>query len=271
VQGGFTRTASDTANGYNLEVHWSRRHGNGTLGYALGSRILSNGFIPMEGLQNPADAGQRDVTGSVQWEITRERSWFTLVGFYGELHQADRLNGDLYNREVALAGYTRITPDVTLQLWAGGLDRPPYVDKTMNAWIGWNQLSFGHHGNLVARMGRVVGTDYSFLSCNQNTRIGSQISLSGSAQGTRQVYPVGHADKPLGGTDDRYQLIGTAQFDITPEHAVSGRLVKGTNGLNGYATYQQVLRRGYDLFLIVGDPSADTWTRRVAIKAVMVL
>ncbi|HOS65471.1 MAG TPA: hypothetical protein PK251_12025 [Candidatus Latescibacteria bacterium] len=151
------------------------------------------------------------------------------------------------------------------------VDRPPYVDKTLYAWMGWNRRSFGHEGGIEATAGKVKGTDYRFVSAYQNTRIGGQTSLSLSAQGVRHVYPVGHRDRPLGGTDDRYQVIGTAQFDITPEHAVSGRLIESTQGLNGYATYQQVLRRGYDLFIIIGDPSADTWTRRVALKAVVVL
>ncbi|HRS95401.1 MAG TPA: carbohydrate binding family 9 domain-containing protein [Candidatus Latescibacteria bacterium] len=271
TQGGFTKTASDTANGYDFEFHWNRHNGNGTFGYALGGRILSSGFIPVEGLLNPADAGQRDITASLEWEKRRERRWFTEVGYWAQLKYSERLNGDLYHKDATLEGWADVTPDVAVALNGKAVDRPPYVDKTLYVWMGWNRRSFGHEGGIEATAGKVKGTDYRFVSAYQNTRIGGQTSLSLSAQGVRHVYPVGHRDRPLGGTDDRYQVIGTAQFDITPEHAVSGRLIESTQGLNGYATYQQVLRRGYDLFIIIGDPSADTWTRRVALKAVVVL
>ena len=76
---------------------------------------------------------------------------------------------------------------------------------------------------------------------------------------------------PAGGIEHLRQLIGTVQYDLTDERALSGRIVYTNDGVNGYAAFQQMLRRGMDLFLIVGDPSADTWTERVAIKAVFVL
>jgi len=270
-QGGFTKTASDTANGYDLELHWNRSEGNGTPGYAIGVRWLSDGFIPIEGLLNPRDAGQRDISASIDWEKTSDRHWFPEAGFWLQGKYAQRLNGDLYHKTITLDTWTEVTPDVATGVVAIGRDRPPYVDKTIETWLNWNRRSFGHDGSAGLVFGKVIGTDYRLVSISQSTRIGTQVSLSASAQGVRHVYPVGHTDRPLGGTDDRYQLIGTAQFDITPEHAVSGRLIESTTGLNGYATYQQVLRRGYDLFIIVGDPSADTWTRRVALKAVVVL
>jgi hypothetical protein len=282
TQGGFTKTASDSANGYNVEFHWNRHAGNGTFGYGLGGRVLSKGFVPIEGLLNPLEADQRDITGSIEWEINRERHWFNEVGFWVQLHQAERLNGDLFHRKVTAETWSDITPDVA----AGGKvileDRPPYIDTTANVWFEWNRQSFGHSGGFEVRAGRLTGTDYRYIGCSQGTRLGSQVSLNGSMQGVRKVFPFGHRDRPLGGTDENYRFIATAQFDFNPEHAISGRIVKthrgalrferpGTGGLNGYLTYQQVLRRGYDLFLIVGDPSADTWTRRVAVKAVVVL
>jgi hypothetical protein len=60
-------------------------------------------------------------------------------------------------------------------------------------------------------------------------------------------------------------------LDLTTEPAISGRIARTSDGTNGYVTYRQTLRRGVDLFLIGGDPSADTWAKRVALKAVFVL
>ena len=50
--------------------------------------------------------------------------------------------------------------------------------------------------------------------------------------------------------------------------AVAGRLVDSTGGLNAYVAYRQKVRRGTDLYLILGDPNADKTTARIAIKGV---
>ena len=67
------------------------------------------------------------------------------------------------------------------------------------------------------------------------------------------------------------QVRATLQYDISPERAITGRVVRTDDDVNAYGTYRQVVRSGVDLFLIVGDPSAPTWRRRIAVKAIMVL
>jgi hypothetical protein len=65
--------------------------------------------------------------------------------------------------------------------------------------------------------------------------------------------------------------MGTLQYDVTAECAVSGRLIYSHEGVNGYCSYREMVRKGLDLFLIVGDPSADRWTKRIAVKAMFVV
>jgi len=271
VHGAFTRTASDTSNGYNVKAEYKRwSGGGGGPGLELELGQTSSGFMPIDGLFDLEDANQRSIELTISYYKRRDRTWLQWweVGSYG--HYAARFNGNLYAR--------------TLVMWGGGgssstglhaelfdENRPPYHDRTINVSFWWNDDKLYTKGGLWSNIGRVQGTDYLLLGINQGIRIWGPLSTKLSAQYRRRDYPVGHEDKPEGSIEHQYQLISTVQYDITTERAVSGRLIYSHEGMNGYCSYRQTLRKGLDLFLIVGDPSAETWTKRIALKAMFVL
>ena len=71
----------------------------------------------------------------------------------------------------------------------------------------------------------------------------------------------------------RYQGIVTASYDITPEKTVSARAILRDDGVGAYAAYRQAVRRGTDMYIILGDPDPDRTglVARLAIKVVRVL
>ena len=63
-------------------------------------------------------------------------------------------------------------------------------------------------------------------------------------------------------------MVLTNTYDITDEKTVSARLVRRGASTNAYAAYRQRLRRGTDLLIVVGDPNAEEWVSRLAVKAI---
>ena len=63
------------------------------------------------------------------------------------------------------------------------------------------------------------------------------------------------------------QLVLTTTYDLTDERTASARLVCSDSNTNVYAAYRQRVRRGMDLLIVVGDPNADQWVSRLAVKA----
>jgi hypothetical protein len=66
-------------------------------------------------------------------------------------------------------------------------------------------------------------------------------------------------------------VVLTTTYDITDERTVSARLVRGDGNTNVYAAYRQRVRRGTDILVLVGDPNADEWVSRLAVKAIWCL
>ncbi len=67
------------------------------------------------------------------------------------------------------------------------------------------------------------------------------------------------------------QLVLTSTYDVSEERSVSARLVRSGSNTNAYAAYRQRVRSGMDLLVVVGDPNADEWVSRLAVKAIWCL
>ena len=271
AQGGFTHTASDTGDGYDAEAGYDRHGGNGSLDLHMRVRHISAGFTPIDGLLDLDERNQRDATISVGYWLEKDRRWFREWGLDGYARYAERLNGDLYTRILEGSGWIEVFSGAGIYGELRDGERPPYHDRTLSAWFWWNDDKLYTSGELGSTVGRVEDADYLLVSLSQGVRPWDVLSFQVRTQYRRRNLPVGHEDKPEGGIEQQYQIMSTAQYDITTERAVSGRLIYSHEGLNGYCTYRQVVRRGLDLFLILGDPSADTWTPRIALKAMIVI
>ena len=277
LQAGFTATPSDTGNGHDVEYHYERFSRRTEI--VINLRQLSPGFLPAHGLLDPQDVDQRDVSVRFEYYRQHDRRWFREWGIWTMVQRAHRFNGDLYRQSADLSGWIDIRAGTGI--WANyeDEDRPPYHDRTVSTQFWWNDNELYTGGRVSATVGKVAGTDYFLVGASQGLHPFEYFSMEVSGQYRRRDFPVGHASLPAGYLDERYQALITAQYDITPEHAVSGRIIYNDRGddipwddrLNGYATYRQTVRRGMDLFFIIGDPSADVWTRSLALKAVVVL
>jgi hypothetical protein len=59
----------------------------------------------------------------------------------------------------------------------------------------------------------------------------------------------------------------THSYDLSDERTLSGRMVMRDGNTNFYLAYRQRVRKGTDVLIVVGDPNADEWVSRLAVKA----
>jgi len=270
--GGLTHAASDSGRGHELWVSyncWGPSKEGGSIWVEVGQR--SGGFMPADGLLSKVDADQRNVNLWLNYWHSYDRRWMKRWWADAGITRAVRFNGDLYRQEMSVSGGVNIVQGVWFDAGGEVADRPPHKDRTANVSLGWNEDHLNTTGNVGAWGGRLDGTDYLSVSAEQGIQPFSAITLRFYGQYVRQDYPVGHEDEVEGGVEHRHQVRATVQYDITPERSISGRMMHTDGGTNGYCSYRQMLRRGMDVFVIVGDPSAETWTKRVALKTVIVL
>lgn len=96
--------------------------------------------------------------------------------------------------------------------------------------------------------------------------IGSNIKVGSKGNVVVADYSLGcikHGDMRMG------QHVLSMNFNITPERTLAGRAVLRGDKLNYYFSYRQGLKRGVDIYFILGDPNAEKFTKRALLKLIV--
>lgn len=139
---------------------------------------------------------------------------------------------------------------------AGGVSAADGVGVRGGRW-GWSRDDWG---GASLSFGTRENSGYRYLSAYQGFRLTDRLALQANASWMRLDTP----DVP---TSLRLLTL-TGTYDLDSEHTVSMRLVDAAEGFNAYLAYSQKVRRGTDLYVILGDPNADETTERLAVKTV---
>lgn len=110
-----------------------------------------------------------------------------------------------------------------------------------------------------------AGGDYTYYSLGQGFRPQRYLSLRVNAEYT-------HLEPPSEEAGHNYQTVVTASYDLTTEKSVAARLIARDVGVSLYGVYRQVVRRGMDAYVIVGDPdpARTGFASRVAVKLIWI-
>jgi hypothetical protein len=86
---------------------------------------------------------------------------------------------------------------------------------------------------------------------------------------TRRLF--GKLDVGLNGSilrfdENRDQYILTVGWEFDELRALSARLVQQDGNVNWYLAYRSAGGVGQDLYIIIGDPNAERFTERIALK-----
>jgi hypothetical protein len=267
----ITHTADTVGTGAKLFSSYTHAAGNGGIGGSLSYGWTSADWLPLESLFDPELRNLHTVAASLSYSVQmwspRIRAWSLSTS----ANQSSKPDGEIFARSISASGSIESEDGIRLSGGPSYSERGIYEDRSFGATIAWNIRRLYTTGSASASAGTVQGTDFTSASVSQGFHPLSSVTLQLSGQSYRRVFPVGHLDEPAGGTKKTYQLLTTMQIDITTEHALTGRVINSRDGTNAYVTYRQVVRSGVDLFVIVGDPSRLTWSKRVAVKAMVVL
>jgi hypothetical protein len=237
---------------------WRRQGWGGWLSYSsVGSEFRADdGYVPDPGarsLSSGLSYGRSYDEGSLQ-----SQNWDLDVSS-GDSEEGERRRFGIGHRREWRSGWRFSTG-----LSRGERDGFDVVSNRLG--IDWNTRDMYRRGELDISWGERYGEPYRYYGISQGFRPAERLSAS---LGAERVFAADFDDDgnfvPAEWSD---QLVLTTTYDITEEKTASARLVVGESGTNYYAAYRQRARRGMDLLVVAGDPNADEWVSRLAVKAI---
>ena len=246
----------DCGTGMNKMQGW-----NYHVGYnAVGEQFRADdGYLPETGVRSlfsEVRYVRQPETGPLRFQ-----EWAT--GFsVGESQQGDRRSVRLNHSREWRSG---------LAIWAGGGggERDGYDESTRFVGGQWNNRDIYRRGTFDYTWGTRYDLPYRYQSVGKCFRPSDRWAAEVRAERAyaAELDDAGVVQPP----QVRRQFLLTATFDITDERTVSARLVRSGGATNMYAAYRQRVRRGADLLVVLGDPNAEQWVNRLAIKAIWCL
>ncbi|MES4792990.1 MAG: hypothetical protein C4321_08415, partial [Chloroflexota bacterium] len=186
------------------------------------------------------------------------RSWWSEMG----LDYATHLTGGLFYEGVSPGLFLTFRKNWSLGLNYNYSNRPPNRDRVMGFNVGLKIRDIYRQTQLNFRSGRLDGGDYMFAALRQGFKLSEKFSLALSVEKLSLNYPDDREDL------DVTQGVLSGVYDFTAERGIVFRLVGNNKGANGYLAYRQELRQGMDIFLVLGDPNAESFTPRIGLKIV---
>jgi hypothetical protein len=173
----------------------------------------------------------------------------------GEAQDSQHYDGRLFRQQRQVSARIETHGDHLFHLeWSGG--RFEQFDDSVYSidWRARASVAFHHYGVGYA-WGRRAGSRYRFLTPEVTWRFGKKLTL-------------GLASALLHHQEDRQQHILTLNYDFSPRQGIGARVVAQNGGTNGYLAYRRSGYGGVETFLIVGDPNAQRFTRRLVFKVI---
>ncbi len=254
-----SRTSGVGGDGYAQGLELSRNLGTNRLSANLSYQEVSPDFTSLDGYVPEEDFR------SLSFGVSKRREWdkgpWERYGWSIGASKSKRFNGDLFERKFSTFGWFRLRNGTGAHVGYSSNKRPPDNNRTWSAGYTWGRNSFNERGGFGVTLGRQGGGDYRFFSINQGLEVTQDFQLNLRYQYYRLAQPAEPVEK-------REQLVLSGNYDITSERGYGFRLVMQDDKYNFYTSYRQSVRRGLDLFIILGDPNAETSRARLAIKAV---
>jgi len=253
---------ADGRSGAAYALGGDHERGNGQPQWGWMYRLVTQDFHPALGYftsQN-TNGGYLYWNRSTRYEKGRlqGQGWGISTAYYPYLH-----GGGVLRTGISPSYQWQWRNGRTLSLQADRMREYNQDSSDLGASLGWNTQDLYRQGYLYALKGVRAGGDYAYLSAQQGFRPKKNLSVGLGAE-------YSHLAPPSPEAYHAYQTVLTASYDLTPEKCISLRLIARDGGYNAYAAYRQVVRRGMDAYILVGepDPSRTGLTNRVAVKLI---
>jgi len=201
---------------------------------------------------NDAKSGGIDVGYGTEWRTG------ILKGANGgiSLSRTDRLDGSHYENSAGGYGNINFRNDHSIKFGFNKGRYEQYHDWTIDTGFGGKAFNQDLNYGASVSYGRRENADYRFASPYVSFRFRKKLSLGVNSQF-------------LWHKKDRKQHILTLNYDITPERGLGGLLVYRDHNYNAFVTYRQAVRKGIDVFIIIGDPNAEKMQKRILAKVII--
>jgi hypothetical protein len=266
VYGSSSRSRTEGEGGDDTTVHFGAgQNRNQGLSYSASYWSVGDDFRADDGYVPETGVWQLNTNlryyRSYDEGAIQATDWY-LSGDTGESQEGDRggfwLEHDRYWR----SGWTA---------WLGGNrgERDAFDFVHNYTGFSWNRHDVYRSGKVDYMWGERYGEPYRYHRLVQAFRPGERWSAELRAE---RAYAADLDDEGnVVPPEWSRQLVLTTTYDISEERSASGRLVRTEAGTNAYAAYRQRVRRGMDLLVVVGDPNAEEWVSRLAVKAIWCL
>ena len=237
---------------------WRQQGLGGWLSYSsVGSEFRADdGYVP--------DPGVRSFSSGVSYERSYDEGSLQEAGYDLNFETGDSDEGR--RRGLGFSHWREWRSGWTLGCGLSRGERDGFDVANNHLDIGWNHRDMYRSGGMEVSWGERYGDSYRFYGIEQGFRPTDRLSADVRAE---RVFAADLDDDgnvvPAEWSD---QLVLTATYDITTEKTVSARLVRANSATNFYAAYRQRVRRGMDLLVVAGDPNAEEWVSRLAVKAI---
>jgi hypothetical protein len=111
--------------------------------------------------------------------------------------------------------------------------------------------------NLSSTIGTVDNEDYSLYGVSGNYRFSNRITVTPRFQSEK-----------VGNVTDTLAIIGLG-YEIDRDRSIAARIVRREDSTNWYLAYRHSGNIGTEWYVIVGDPNAEEFQRKIIIKAVI--
>lgn len=228
------------------EVHWD-------LDYAT----VDTDYDPYLGLVGEKDRRSLSLSFDLSDAPSKGKiqSWYTYLSMAANSH----LDGSLFHNDVGLYGDLSFRNGTRCWVDTSMSHRPPYHDAVVRAGYQWGTNDLYKSGGLNAGIGRQAGGDYSYWQIGQGWPIGDKLSVQTS-------YEFAQISEPSPDAFSSHQIVASAAYDLDNERTIGGRLINREGKTNLYLAFKQRVSTGMDVYVIFGDPNADSTRSSFTIK-----
>jgi len=259
---GASRTSGEGGDGERFDIGAGQFRRQG-LGWGLDYSSVGpdfealGGYVPETGVRS--FGGRLEENRSYDQGALQSR-YLYLHGDVGESEKGRR-------RSLGLGHDWHWRNGASLFVGGSGGDRDGLA--TSDYWLGglWKRNDRYRVGHWTYEWGEKLGFPSRYASVSQCFRISQRWSGEARLERNHSAELDEDDESIIIPPETKRQVVLTATYDISPERSLSSRLVCRTEGTNFYMAYRQRVRKGTDMLIVVGDPNADKWVSRLAVKA----
>jgi len=256
-----SRTAGEGGDDEQFEFHTGQSRNQG-MGYHLGYSTVGPEFTAQDGYV--PETGVHLAMANLDWNRSYDQG--ALQGKQWHASYDVGQSKDSPRRQLWLQGGLDWRNGITFCGGGGAGDRDGFDDA--GYWLGgvWTRNDRYRRGDWSVAWGETLGFRSQYHSLSQAFRITRRWygEIRAERNDSAQFADDGETILP---PDITRQVVLTHSYDLSDERTLSGRMVMRDGNTNFYLAYRQRVRKGTDVLIVVGDPNADEWVSRLAVKA----